>query len=708
MKLKAFIRPAVSLALLAGACQAIACGPYSPLIPTPDFFGTEYTYVPSDRQQREENIRLWQSVTSDSIPAADILQAVYKDSRDSFLELAEGSSDATDNRFYRYLIVHRDREIIDFLALAKKVEERRFGMTSPWYYPAKRVPDNSDDASFADIIARCEAYKGERLRDRYALQMTRALFAAGRYSDVVAYCDSAFAPYPESNLFKRMAMDYVSGAWANLGNKEKADICALLAGNVPSIDSPDALERVAGIDPASPMLVEYIRTRSDDKNFMLGVRPLAETMVRNPKVTCKGDWYFTIAYIDYEYRRDMKSSSKAIYRAMDQDFSSREFRDLARAFKMKIDGRTDNRTALIDDLGWMEKMHAECDTAGTMEWQRRLGNIVYMDWIPQLWRQKDYSTAILLCSYADNFSEKYIGPERELLDVEWFGGPYPYYRGYSDYSRLAFRLMQTLGSRQLAKAVTGMMASDPLSRFLRRKVRTDRDYYYELIGTLALREQDYTRAQAYLDRVSDGFLRRMSINRAGYLSRDPFGVTIERGEYDPAWKMYVSVYRTWHWDRENLLERNSWNPRGKADFARRMAGLRRQMTSAPTADERGLARLIYAIGLKNSFDECWALTRYWNGWVGLFEPELDYWGDDFGYINYRFVYDTDEALEHGAIDSREFDSEVKAALAMLTSDEARARANYILGNLRTIVTRYPDTPTAAFVRTSCDNWRNWL
>ena len=95
MKLKAFIRPAVSLALLAGVSQAIACGPYSPLIPTPDFFGTEYTYIPSDRQQREENIRLWQSVTSDSIPAADILQAVYKDSRDSFLELAEGSSDAT-------------------------------------------------------------------------------------------------------------------------------------------------------------------------------------------------------------------------------------------------------------------------------------------------------------------------------------------------------------------------------------------------------------------------------------------------------------------------------------------------------------------------------------------------------------------------------------------------------------------------------------
>lgn len=708
MKLKAFLRPAVSLLILAAAGEALACGPYNPIIPTPDFFGSETPYVPSDRQLREGNIRLWQFDTSDTIPAEDIYKAVYKDSRERFLELAEGSADATGNRFYRYLITYRDREIIDFLALAKEVEERRFGMSSPWYYPPKRIVDSTDDASFADIIARCEAYKGTRLRDRYALQMTRALFAAGRYTDVVNYCDSAFAPYPDTNLFKRMAMEYACGAWESLGNKDKADMCAILAGGLPSVDGPDALERVARISPASPCLVGYIRTCADDKKFMLSVRPLAERMVRNREVTCKGDWYFTIAYIDYEYRHDMKSAAKAIYAAMDQDFSTDEFRNLARAYKMKIDGRTDNRQSLIDDLGWMEEMHAKCDTARTKEWQRRLGNIVYSDWIPQLWQKKDYSLAILLCSYADNFGEKYIGPERELFDVEWFGWCYPYYVGCTDYSRLAFRLMNTLSSAQLAKAVTGMMAPEPLNRFLRRKVRTDRDYYYELIGTLALREQNYTRAQAYLDRVSYGFLCRMRINSLGYLSRDPFGVTIERRKYDPEWKMYDTVYCTWHWDRENLLRRGSWNPHGKADFARRMAGLRRQMISAPTADERGLSRLLYAIGLKNSFDECWALTQYWRGWVGLFEPDLDYWDDDFGHINYRFMYDSEDALERRALDDKSYHREVSEALAMLTTDEARARANYILGNLRTIVTRYPDTSTAAYVKTSCDNWRNWL
>lgn len=45
---------------------------------------------------------------------------------------------------------------------------------------------------------------------------------------------------------------------------------------------------------------------------------------------------------------------------------------------------------------------------------------------------------------------------------------------------------------------------------------------------------------------------------------------------------------------------------------------------------------------------------------------------------------------------------------MLTTDEARARAEYILGNLATIVKRYPTTQTAQFVKTSCDNWKLWI
>ena len=45
---------------------------------------------------------------------------------------------------------------------------------------------------------------------------------------------------------------------------------------------------------------------------------------------------------------------------------------------------------------------------------------------------------------------------------------------------------------------------------------------------------------------------------------------------------------------------------------------------------------------------------------------------------------------------------------MFRSDEERAKAEYFLGNLKSVVRRYPDTQMAEYVRTSCDRWRNWL
>lgn len=40
-----------------------------------------------------------------------------------------------------------------------------------------------------------------------------------------------------------------------------------------------------------------------------------------------------------------------------------------------------------------------------------------------------------------------------------------------------------------------MMEHTPLYDYLRKNIRTDSDYYNELIGTLALREGDYARAE---------------------------------------------------------------------------------------------------------------------------------------------------------------------------------------------------------------------
>ncbi|MDE6041052.1 MAG: hypothetical protein K2F99_05690, partial [Muribaculaceae bacterium] len=116
------------------------------------------------------------------------------------------------------------------------------------------------------------------------------------------------------------------------------------------------------------------------------------------------------------------------------------------------------------------------------------------------------------------------------------------------------------------------------------------------------------------------------------------------------------------------------------------------------------ARLLYAIVLHNSTGKCWELTRYSDGYVAhSFEPCLTYWNNDDN-PDYSFLVNN----EPSRTDELMFTAELAAARAMMTSDEARAEAEYYLGNLKSVIKFYPCTATASRIRTSCDNWRQWL
>ncbi|MDE5712346.1 MAG: hypothetical protein K2I16_01790, partial [Muribaculaceae bacterium] len=114
------------------------------------------------------------------------------------------------------------------------------------------------------------------------------------------------------------------------------------------------------------------------------------------------------------------------------------------------------------------------------------------------------------------------------------------------------------------------------------------------------------------------------------------------------------------------------------------------------------------IGRRNSFEECWALTQYWRGGcTGIFEPDLQYWEDDFAQKRYAFLYDYEETIGHKSTE-KIYNEELNAALAMLVTDEAKAKAQYTLHNLVTIVKYYGNTSIGMYVKTSCDNWSSWL
>jgi hypothetical protein len=678
----------------------LACGPYAPIIPTPSFFELPKDYPGPSGAERNENLRLWQSLTSQEIPLTDIEQAVYKDSQATFDSFTGYGFKRTGNLFYTYINNTGDEETIRLLSLAKELEEQRRDTNSPWYYPRKYgAPKENGD--FSHIINTCRRYCGSRLKDRFALQMTRALFASRQYAECAEYVESAFAEFPDDNLMKRMALRYAAGCWTRLGDTGRANIFYARTGDIRSLRDVDPVEFMAQHNPNAPQLIEYLRSVATDSLKMIKARETACRLISDRRIKDKGDWYFLLSFISNEYERKPSAARNRIYSALNSTFSSSRLHDLAYAYKMKMDAKTGCLQSLLPDLKWFEK---QCNPLNpdAYEWIRRLRNIIYVDLIPRLWRLHDYSTAIHLCAYADFidplYQQSYYYPRSFWNDDS---GTENGYTNIHDYCSLSFQMMQSLSSNQLIEAHRIMAGNNPLHQFLRRKVGIDRDYFYELIGTLAIREENFPRAVYYLKMVDDNYLQSMNINTGGYLARNPFTLnSYGRGGF-------TLTYDGRNWTA-GLVSDFGDKPQStaKLEYARKMMEFKRLATHGKNADDRGLGRLLYAIGRINSFGCCWALTQYWNGWVGLFEPYLDYW-DENETEGYAFLFDFDGS---GLWDKlvTEFDSEVDSALLMLASDESRAKAQYVLGNLKTIIKRYPDTKTAGILRTSCDRWSSWL
>ena len=670
----------IILLILAIPFHANACGPYYRGIPTPNFFTSNWDGLLCDFD-KQENLRLWQKLTSKKIPLKDIEQVVYKDSKDRAEDILNGYRQVrTENLFYNYLRNTNDLELIDFLLTAKDLEERRAKINSPWYYPSSRNYD-TETGDFQYTISVCNNYKGDRIKDRYALQVVRALFASRQYDKCIRYFKDAFQEFPDSNLFKRMAMSYVAGCWSQLGDVNRANEHFAISGDFYSIQSDNAVAFMAERNPDSPELMSYIQTCAYDSATFCAIKPVAENLLQNKKAKYLGDWAFALAYMYGEFYLDNHKASQYIHKAFHHKFSSDDLYDHAYAYRIKIDAENGYYASLLADMKWFESK-IDMLSSDAKEWNRMMQNIVYVSLVPMLWDKKDYATAILLCSYADNmFYSRQYWPRYSELKTIYDIRKDEQHRNPIDYCSLSFQLMGSLSSEQLISVQHRISSENALFLHLKKYARTDSDYFNELIGTLALREENYQRATTYLASVSGEYLRTMNIYKAGYFRRDPFPF------YGYARKKLQNSQIT------------------KYQFAKRMLSLQNQMKYGKTADERGIARLEYAIGRRNSFEKCWALTQYWRGeYIGLFEPSTGH-GFIKGYDN--ILYDYKKTVGHEKTEEI-YKNEVKEALAMLQSNETKAEAEYMFGNVVTIIKYYGNTKTALHIKTSCDNWRSWL
>lgn len=689
---------------------AEACGPFPPIIPIPIFFASSSVNGVGTESSINENLQLWQKLTSVNIPLKEIEEVVYKDSKEKFREMTDMYRNVkTNNIFYIYLRNTNDEEIINFLTIAKELEYLRASINSPWYYPSSRYKIDSEEA-FQYIIDKCSAYKGKRLKDRYRLQGVRALFATRQYDKCIVYFNNAFKDIPDSNLFKRMSMKYVAGCWARLGEVDKANDYFAKVDDIYSLKVDNPVTFMASYNPDSPSLLAYIQTLASDSTKFCAIRPIAENVLSRRDVKHRGDWEFALAYIYGEFQSDYRKASKFIHWAIKHQFSSESLRDHAHAYRIKVDAENGIYSSLSTDLKWFETK-INLFSPDMRDWNRMMQNIIYVNLVPMLWDKKDYTTAILLCSYADNLLHSKQYHAHSYFWWTGWEGKYPtihdmrndeHYWNKYDYKSLSFQLMGSLTSDQLIKVKHGMESDNSLYRLLKRYARHDDDYFNELIGTLALREGNYRRAVNYFAIVPDAYIRTMNVHKDSYLALDPF-----YGYYELGW----SKNETGKWQTKTSRRKQWEHPlKAKLAFAKRMLQYQNQMKYGKTADIRGMARLNYAIGRRNSFEECWALTQYWRGeYVGLFEPALDYWSDGDAYIKKydEILYDYEKTVGHEKTE-KFYQDEIKAALAMLQSDEAKAEAEYMLGHLATIVRLYGNTAIGHRIKTSCDNWHSWL
>lgn len=220
------------------AVRSFACGPFDALTSNPFVFhfyqGDETPTI--IEKQRDENIVLWQNLTSDTILAPAIEAAVYDMNLSQLHKVFE--SGTTNNAFLAWIVKNKATEIKEFLLLAKDLEGLRFNRISPWYYPAdkkERFEPRTEAEKIASILDRCKKHSTGFLSDRYGLQYIRALITLHKYDECIDFYNRTLIRLSDSNLFKNMAKGYVAGCLQRMGKTEEANMMFAEVGDFNSI-----------------------------------------------------------------------------------------------------------------------------------------------------------------------------------------------------------------------------------------------------------------------------------------------------------------------------------------------------------------------------------------------------------------------------------------------------------------------------------------
>ena len=704
----------VSLLALCSINSALACWE-SWYTPSGYYMYRAYEYVkPSGYVERDyypgeiDNCREWQRLTSPEIPIKDISKVVYHISLEEMEQMYDNPQNHYENKFAEW-ITKRDKAILDFLLLAKTNSYVRNQMNSRWYYPTMKIGARM---TIEEIAEKALSVKDKRLRDRYLLQAVRALFTSGKYEQCIELWNNEIKLLPEKNLMRQLCHSYIAGAYYRTDRSEEAIDYFAQIGDVESMlycvgksgYSKTSLSTIEFVCQYNP---DAIAVRSALQHHIRDLEPFGEYAMRNEESDCdcklcddiytlcmnvvngskskdKAFWYYTLAFL-----ADLKGE---IYKAnywldlAEKRKTSQFITESIAVMRIYLDAKLSvynsaYEAKLLNQLQWLDgkivnditdyvrEMTAKGYRLQNCEsyyyWNDMMRRILLSEVCPRMIQAGKSVRALQLANMADN---RLLGIVNKQMD--WDGKTHTMreYR-YSaehfnaiDYRNHFFEMVDSLGVNT-AKAYLRRVESPRggFDSFLNARGYTDRNYLYDIVGTQCLRTMQYGEAVKYLKPISIAFQYHHNL----YMDYDPFCV-----EHEPIEQKINFKY----------------------DFAKEMNSLQQSINVTEDPNRKAEFMVKYAMGIRNSFSYCWALTQYYKG--------TSYYGQVCDKRDWQNDSHTKAAMKR----SKEM---IKLALETISDDELGANILYDMCNYKTVANKYPNTIKGELVRGSCDNLVNY-
>ena len=680
------------------------------------------------------NCKSWQSITSETIPLEDIYKVVYTMPLAEFEKIFNNPKVKYENRFVEW-ITKRDRAILEFLYIAKTNEYIRIQRNSRWYYPTMRI-----DASMSleQIAEKSLQSTDKRLRDRYLLQAVRAYFSLGMYQQCVDIWNGEASKLPADNAMRAMIHPYIAGAEFRLDNSQRAIEYFAQIGDVSSmlycanrtgekLSTVEAIELVYKYAPDSRYItqslqgyVSYIEPDGDmfardylsswereqrqiRRQRIAELMPLCLAKAREDKGNSGAMWYYTAAFLS---DLDGKTKQADDYLRLAEQCKQTDFmRESIMVMRIYLDAKLSKydhayEAKLFGQLKWLDSKIANNITSDVEKdvsemyklnlcrsfyyWNDVMRRIVLSEICPRMVKAGRYTRALQLANMADN---RLLNLVDKVQSYRWVDSQTGYetvsctmkqYR-YSpdafnsrDYSNHFFELIDSVGLSRVVNYVDAVRnPKGEFDRFLNARGYVAADYLNDILGTQALRNMKYDKAVEYLGAVSFEY-NMYHLN--SYMIYDPFSFERRRiGDYRADFD-YMGGFKS-KYDF-------------KYAFAKEMQLLEQCIAASKEPNRKALLMMRYAVGIRNSFDACWALTHYYKGslYFGSAVVDKQDWQSD----------------SYTQAATAKFCQIVDSACQMATDKQIAAHIQYGLCNFKTVATKYADTELGEYVRGKCD------